>query len=81
MAYVAANRGVACQCSLGNVQSGRDGCFRYDFLDSLSRVFFGWIFGDIIVLATMGTVLTVVLSPFIVKSKICPPIHLIGTLK
>jgi len=33
-------------------------------------VFFGWVVGDIIVLATMGTVLTVVLSPFIVKSKI-----------
>lgn len=33
-------------------------------------VFFGWVFGDIIVLATLGTVLTVVLSPYIVKSKI-----------
>ena len=33
-------------------------------------VFFGWVFGDIIVLATLGTVLTVVLNPFIVKSKI-----------
>lgn len=33
-------------------------------------VFFGWVFGDIIVLATFGTVLTVVLSPYIVKSKI-----------
>ena len=33
-------------------------------------VFFGWVFGDIIVLATLGTVLTVVLNPFIVRSKI-----------
>ncbi len=33
-------------------------------------VFFGWVFGDIIVLATLGTVLTVILNPFIVKSKI-----------
>jgi len=33
-------------------------------------VFFGWVFGDIIVLATLGTVLTVVLNPYIVKSKI-----------
>jgi hypothetical protein len=34
------------------------------------QVFFGWVFGDIIVLATLGTVLMVVLNPFIVKSKI-----------
>lgn len=33
-------------------------------------VFLGWVFGDIIVLATLGTVLTVMLSPYIVKSKI-----------
>ncbi len=33
-------------------------------------VYFGWIFGDIIVLATLGTVLTVVLNPFVVRSKI-----------
>lgn len=33
-------------------------------------VYFGWVFGDIIVLATLGTVLMVVLNPFIVKSKI-----------
>jgi Zn-dependent protease with chaperone function len=33
-------------------------------------VFFGWVFGDIIVLATLGTVFTVVLNPFIVRSKI-----------
>lgn len=33
-------------------------------------VFFGWVFGDIIVLATLGTMLTVVLTPLIIKSKI-----------
>jgi hypothetical protein len=33
-------------------------------------VFLGWVFGDIIVLTTLGTVLTVMLNPFIVKSKI-----------
>ena len=35
-----------------------------------SNVFFGWVFGDIIVLATLGTVLTVVFNPYIVRSKI-----------
>lgn len=33
-------------------------------------VFFGWVFGDIIVLATLGTILTVALTPTIIKSKI-----------
>ena len=33
-------------------------------------VFNGWVFGDIIVLATLGTILTVSLTPLIVKSKI-----------
>jgi hypothetical protein len=33
-------------------------------------VFFGWVFGDIIVLATLGTLLTVVLTPFIVRLRI-----------
>jgi hypothetical protein len=33
-------------------------------------VFFGWVFGDIIVLATLGTILTVSLTPLIIKSKI-----------
>jgi hypothetical protein len=33
-------------------------------------VFTGWVLGDIIVLATLGTILTVALTPFIVKSKI-----------
>jgi len=33
-------------------------------------VFNGWVLGDIIVLATLGTILTVALTPFIIKSKI-----------
>jgi hypothetical protein len=39
-------------------------------LSIFGNVFFGWVFGDIIVLATFGTVLTVVLNPYIVRSKI-----------
>ena len=33
-------------------------------------VFGGWVFGDIIVLATLGTILTVVLTPVIMKSRV-----------
>lgn len=33
-------------------------------------VFFGWIFGDIIVLATIGTMLTIAFTPYIMKTKI-----------
>ncbi len=33
-------------------------------------VFAGWVFGDIIVLATLGTILTVALTPLITKSRI-----------
>jgi hypothetical protein len=32
-------------------------------------VFFGWVFGDIIVLATLGTVITIVFTPLVMKSK------------
>ena len=35
-----------------------------------STVFFGWVFGDIIVLATLGTILTVALTPIIIKSRV-----------
>lgn len=35
-----------------------------------STVFFGWVFGDIIVLSTIGTALTVVLTPYIQKMRI-----------
>ena len=32
-------------------------------------VFFGWVFGDLIVLSTIGTVLTIVLTPYVVKTR------------
>ncbi len=33
-------------------------------------VFLGWVFGDIIVLATVGTILTVAFTPYIVKTRL-----------
>jgi len=33
-------------------------------------VFFGWVFGDIIVLSTLGTIITVILTPKIIKSRV-----------
>ena len=36
-------------------------------------VFFGRVFGDIIVLATIGTILTIVLTPYIVKYRVYVP--------
>lgn len=39
-------------------------------VEAFSTVFFGWVFGDIIVLATLGTLLTVVLTPYIVKAHL-----------
>jgi hypothetical protein len=39
-------------------------------LSIFSTVFFGWVFGDIIVLATLGTILTVALTPIIIKSRV-----------
>ncbi|MCW4028818.1 MAG: hypothetical protein NWE92_04135 [Candidatus Bathyarchaeota archaeon] len=38
-------------------------------LEAFPTVFTGWVIGDIVVLATLGTVLTVTLTPIIVKSK------------
>ncbi len=38
-------------------------------VEAFSVVFFGWVFGDIIVLATLGTILTVTLTPYIVKAN------------
>jgi len=60
---------------LASVVSGTFGvgalaAFEFIPMAIFSTVFFGWVFGDIIVLATIGTVLTVMLSPSIVKSKI-----------
>jgi hypothetical protein len=34
-----------------------------------SNVFVGWVLGDIVVLATLGTILTVALTPLVIKSK------------
>jgi hypothetical protein len=39
-------------------------------VEIFSTVFFGWVFGDIIVLSTIGTTLTVVLTPHIQKMRI-----------
>lgn len=33
-------------------------------------VFFGWVFGDIIVLATIGTILTIAFTPYIMKTRV-----------
>jgi hypothetical protein len=33
-------------------------------------VFFGWVFGDIIVLSTIGTVVAIILTSYIVRSRI-----------
>jgi len=38
-------------------------------LEAFSTVFFGWVMGDMMVLATLGTLLTVVFTPYIVNSK------------
>ena len=35
-----------------------------------SSVFFGWVLGDIVVLSTIGTALTVALTPYIQKTRI-----------
>ena len=32
-------------------------------------VFFGWVFGDLIVLSTIGTVLTIVFTPYVMKTR------------
>ena len=37
--------------------------------DLFSTVFFGWVFGDIIVLSAIGTVLTILLTPYIMKTR------------
>jgi len=51
--------GVGALTAFGNVPA-----------EAFSVVFFGWVFGDIIVLATLGTILTVILTPYIVKARI-----------
>ena len=39
-------------------------------LEIFPTVFFGWVFGDIIVLSTIGTVVAIILTSYIVKSRI-----------
>ncbi|MCW3995194.1 MAG: hypothetical protein NWE98_03470 [Candidatus Bathyarchaeota archaeon] len=39
-------------------------------LSAFPTVFFGWVFGDILVLATIGTILTIVFTPYIMKSRL-----------
>ncbi len=39
-------------------------------MELFSTVFFGWVFGDIIVLSTIGTILTIVLTPYILKTRV-----------
>jgi hypothetical protein len=38
-------------------------------VNSFPAVLFGWVFGDVIVLASIGTVLSVALTPYIVKTR------------
>jgi len=38
-------------------------------MGAFSSVFFGWVLGDIIVLATVGTVLTITLTPYLMKTR------------
>jgi len=38
--------------------------------EAFQTVFFGWVFGDIIVLSTIGTALTVVLTPYIQRTRV-----------
>ncbi|MGD6806596.1 MAG: hypothetical protein ACQCN4_06520 [Candidatus Bathyarchaeia archaeon] len=51
--------GVGAMAAFGNIS-----------LDAFPTVFFGWVLGDMVVLATLGTLLTVVFTPYIVRSKI-----------
>jgi integral membrane sensor domain MASE1 len=39
-------------------------------MEAFSTAFFGWVFGDIIVLSTVGTVIAIVLTSLIVKSRL-----------
>lgn len=51
--------GVGAMAAFGNIP-----------VSIFSTVFFGWVFGDIIVLATIGTILTVTLTPLVIRSRI-----------
>jgi hypothetical protein len=51
--------GVGAMLAFGNITT-----------ELFPTVFFGWVFGDIIVLSTIGTALTVILTPYIQKMRI-----------
>jgi hypothetical protein len=57
--FVSGIFGVGAMAAFGNIP-----------LSSFPNAFLGWVMGDIIVLATLGTLLTVAFTPMIVKSKI-----------
>jgi hypothetical protein len=50
--------GVGALVAFGNVPAA-----------SFSAVFFGWVLGDLAVLSTIGTVLTIVLTPYVMKTR------------
>lgn len=51
--------GVGAMAAFGNIP-----------LSVFSTVFLGWVLGDMVVLATLGTLLTVIFTPYIIRSKI-----------
>ncbi len=57
--FVSGIFGVGAMLAFGNITT-----------ELFSSVFFGWVLGDIIVLSTVGTALTVVLTPIIQKARI-----------
>ncbi len=50
--------GVGAMVAFGNIPAG-----------IFPTVFFGWVFGDIIVLSTIGTILTIVFTPYVLKTR------------
>jgi hypothetical protein len=38
--------------------------------DAFSTAFFGWVFGDIMVLATIGTVMAITITPYVMKTRV-----------
>jgi hypothetical protein len=51
--------GVGALAAFGNIPAS-----------AFPTVFFGWVFGDIIVLATVGTILTIAFTPVIMRTRI-----------
>jgi len=57
--FVSGVFGVGAMLVFGNISA-----------EAFQTVFFGWVFGDIIVLSTIGTALTVVLTPYIQRTRV-----------